>query len=597
MQITTFMDFCSGIGGGRLGLENAGLKCIAYSDTAKLSPITYKLMFDTQQEKNYGNLKKINTDTLPDFDMLIAGFPCQTFSVIGRKDGFSDDRGQIIFHIAKILKEKQPICFLLENVKGLVTHDKGHTLKTILNELDSSGYNVIYKVLTSLDYGVPQMRQRVYFIGFRKDIAKPIAEFQWPSPKPVPPLADYLIDNHLVTPERLSIMQHYLDNPTNMGKHNLDDLLKQEGKILDTRMNDLRIYDGKCPTLRAQRDGILYVKHGKLHQLTGYEALLLQGFPKTYADKVKNVVSDRHLLMQAGNAMTVPVITELGNSIIEFLSDYTIKGEVSMNNLNPGEAFEIRCYEYLKALYANGNIRFSRKGGMDSTTSDIAVIKNNQVDFYIEAKDSPAQSGQFVLLPDESSKTFVFSPKNHSEPNKLAQIMIKYMNQNFERFNNAGTSGESLEIDNNIFAGWIVEHYKDKNVKYFISYAKDYVILPIRKFAAYFDILAKYRIKKSGSSDPAQKDIDDIKSTILKFYPSAVFSNDGKKFFVSLSEPLTKNKFSLGKYDYFFSTKNQPPHRYRITKLSNTYNMNVIFSIKLKKPQDPNDLGEFKSDL
>ena len=88
-----------------------------------------------------------------------------------------------------------------------------------------------------------------------------------------------------------------------------------EGKILDTRMNDLRIYDGRCPTLRAQRDGVLYVRDGKIYQLTGYEALLLQGFPKEYADKVKSIVDNRHLLMQAGNAMTVNVIQMLGTQI------------------------------------------------------------------------------------------------------------------------------------------------------------------------------------------------------------------------------------------------------------------------------------------
>ena len=121
--------------------------------------------------------------------------------------------------------------------------------------------------------------------------------------------------------------------------------------------------------------------------------------------------------------------------------------------------------------------------------------------------------------------------------------------------------------------------------------------MPIRKFATYFDIFAKYRIKKSGSSNPAKKDIDAIKNVILKLYPSATFFTEKEKFFVSLNEPLTNNKFTLGRYDYFFSNKNQPPHHYRITRLSNTYNMNVIFSIKLKKNQDPNDLEEFESDL
>ena len=321
MQLKTFMDFCSGIGGGRLGLEQAGLKCVGYSDTARLAPITYNLMFDTSSEKNYGNLKRINTCTLPKFDLLIAGFPCQTFSVIGRKEGFSDDRGQIIFHLSRIIKETQPTCFLLENVKGLITHDKGKTLKIILNELNNAGYNVTYKVLTSLDYGVPQMRQRVYFIGFKKSISKPISEFSWPTTVKPYPLENYLIDNNLANDERLKILKYYLNNPTNKGKYTIDDLLKFEGKILDTRMNDLRIYDGKCPTLRAQRDGILYVRNGKIYQLTGYEALLLQGFPKEYADRVKTIVSDRHLLMQAGNAMTVNVIYQLATSIKSFLEN------------------------------------------------------------------------------------------------------------------------------------------------------------------------------------------------------------------------------------------------------------------------------------
>lgn len=319
MNIQTFFDFCSGIGAGRLGLEQAGLKCVGYSDTARLAPITYRLLHNTDNEKNYGNLKRIKCETLPDFDLLIAGFPCQTFSVIGRKDGFSDDRGQIIFHLARILEETQPACFLLENVKGLVTHDKGKTLQIIIDELKRVGYNVDYRVLTSLNYGVPQMRQRVYFIGIRRDIAKSMSDFQWPDEVDVPSLSTYLIDNNLASEERLEILRYYLNNSTNQGKYTVEDIKQMEGKIIDTRMNDLRIYDGKCPTLRAQRDGVLYVRNGKIYQLTGYEALLLQGFPKSYADKVKNEISDRHLLMQAGNAMTVNVIELIGKALSEYL--------------------------------------------------------------------------------------------------------------------------------------------------------------------------------------------------------------------------------------------------------------------------------------
>lgn len=321
MKIETFFDFCSGIGGGRLGLEKAGLKSVGYSDTSRLSVLTYKQLFNTENEKNFGNLKRIKTENLPDFDLLIAGFPCQTFSVMGRKAGFDDARGQIIFHLARILKETQPTCFILENVRGLVTHDKGETLKIILNELNESGYNVIYKVLTSIEYGVPQMRQRVYFIGINKKISKDISLFEWPKTVEKPSLKNYLIDNNKADAERLEILQYYLNNPTNNGKYTVSDLQKMEGKILDTRMSDLRIYEERCPTLRSQRDGVLYVRDGEIYQLTGYEALLLQGFPKEYADKVKETVSDRHLLMQAGNAMTVNVITALGNSIKDFLKE------------------------------------------------------------------------------------------------------------------------------------------------------------------------------------------------------------------------------------------------------------------------------------
>lgn len=318
-NVNTFFDLCSGIGGGRLGLEQCGMKSVGYSDTSRLSVVTYKQLFDTENEKNYGNLKKIKTETLPIFDLLIAGFPCQTFSVMGRKAGFSDNRGQIIFHIARILQEIQCPCFLLENVRGLITHDKGETFKIIRNVLEESGYDITYKVLSSIDYGVPQMRQRVYIFGVNKKLNKKIDAFNWPEPLQKPALSNYLIDTDEATTERLEILSYYLKNSVNDGKYCVKDLEKMEGKILDTRMSDLRIYEERCPTLRSQRDGVLYVRNGKIYQLTGYEALLLQGFPKEYADKVRNSVSNRHLLMQAGNAMTVNVIREIGKKIKEFM--------------------------------------------------------------------------------------------------------------------------------------------------------------------------------------------------------------------------------------------------------------------------------------
>lgn len=324
MEIHTFFDFCSGIGGGRLGLEQVGLRCVGRSETSRLADITYCTMHNTDKELNYGNLKKITAEKIPKFDLLIAGFPCQTFSVIGRQQGFSDDRGQIIFHISRLLKETSPTCFILENVKGLVTHDNGKTIKIILKELSNAGYTVSYRVLTSLDYGVPQMRQRVYFVGFKTALGLDYSRFEWPQPTITPPLSKFLIDNNVADDERLEMLRHYLNNPTNNGKYTIDDLRKMEGKIIDTRMNDLRIYTEKCPTLRAQRDGVLYVRNSSIYQLTGFEALLLQGFPQEYAEKVKDKVTDRHLLMQSGNAMTVNVIRVLGESIVNFLKSQEV---------------------------------------------------------------------------------------------------------------------------------------------------------------------------------------------------------------------------------------------------------------------------------
>lgn len=318
MELKTFFDFCSGIGAGRLGLEQSGLKCVGFSDTSRLAETTYRLLHNTEGEKNYGNLRKIKSEDLPDFDVLIAGFPCQSFSVIGRQEGFNDIRGQIIFHLARFIKEKQPKAFILENVKGLVTHDNGKTIETIVNLLKEQDYNVFYKVLISSDYRVPQMRQRVYFIGIKHGLIKEPKSYFWPKTVPMNSLDTVLCKDMKITPENLNSFTYYLKNPTNKGKYSVDDILNMEGKIIDTRMSDLRIYTGRVPTLRAQRDGVLYVKNHELYQLTGYEALMVQGFPKEYADKVKDKVSDRHLLMQAGNAMTVNVINHLGNSLVEF---------------------------------------------------------------------------------------------------------------------------------------------------------------------------------------------------------------------------------------------------------------------------------------
>ncbi len=341
----------------------------------------------------------------------------------------------------------------------------GRTIKVILNLLSEAGYRVIYKVLDSLEHGVPQMRKRVYFVGVSKEAVPSMDGFIWPEPETPPLLSDYLLMDSAATGERLEILRYYLNNPTNSGKYSLEDLLRLEGRILDTRMSDLRIYDGRCPTLRAQRDGILYVKNGTIYQLTGFEALLLQGFPKEYAAKVKEIVSDRHLLMQAGNAMTVPVIEKIGRALIAHMNNYERKTTMKI-----WEQFEIECLHHLNDTF-KPHAEFVRQGGADSTLSDIIVQTAAGSRFYIEVKQCPAQCGQFVLLPDTKSNRFYYSARNKTALNEFSQAILDHINSRFDDYYSAGTKGVSIEFENSasIFSSWIIGRYKEKGARYFIT--------------------------------------------------------------------------------------------------------------------------------
>lgn len=316
-----FMDFCAGIGGGRLGLENLGMKCVGFSEVDKGAEKTYREFFG-EDEKNYGDLTKINPNNLPDFDLMIAGFPCQTFSVIGQRKGMKDDRGQIIFSLIDIMKAKNLKYFILENVKGLLNHGTGESMQIILNALDEAGYEVFWKLTSSLYHGIPQMRERIYFVGIRKDLVKNKNVFKFPKEVKMPDLKDYLIDTDELDfddkKRAYKTFLKYLENKYNKGKFEINKLLKEDFLVIDTRQSDLRLYRGKAPTLRTGRHGILYVRNGKFRRLSGYESLLLQGFPKKLSEKPKGKIADAYLLSQAGNAMTVNVVEAFGKSLVNF---------------------------------------------------------------------------------------------------------------------------------------------------------------------------------------------------------------------------------------------------------------------------------------
>ena len=161
----TFFDFFSGIGGFRIGLERAGFKCVGYCDNDKHANKLYSNYFNTEEECFFNDITTINTTELPDFDILCGGFPCQSFSIAGKRRGFEDTRGTMFFEVARILKDKKPKYFILENVKGLLNHDGGRTFQTILKILSDIGYKVQWQLLNSKFFGVPQNRERVYIVG------------------------------------------------------------------------------------------------------------------------------------------------------------------------------------------------------------------------------------------------------------------------------------------------------------------------------------------------------------------------------------------------------------------------------------------------
>lgn len=317
-----FIDFCSGIGAGRLGLELLGLTCAAHSEINSDSDYTYQIFYN--DKKNLGDLTLLDCNKIPESDILIAGFPCQTFSIVGKRAGFEDERGQIIYYLKNILRQKNIPYFIFENVKGLVNHDKGRTFDTIIELLNNAGYEVSYKVLNSIDFGVPQLRERVYFVGIRNDLyTKP---FVFPAPIKPPDIRNFLLSsNQDILDINHPTFQKYLSNKYNKDRIDINEILEQDYAVIDTRQSDLRVYVDKCPTLRTGRHGILYVRDRKLHKLSGLEALLLQGFPKEYVMKAMNIPNSK-LLAQAGNAMTVNVIRSIGEKLLSYIEESTQDG-------------------------------------------------------------------------------------------------------------------------------------------------------------------------------------------------------------------------------------------------------------------------------
>lgn len=284
-----FLDLFSGIGGFRLGLERNGHTPVGYVEIDKFARQSYNAMFDTSGEWTATDITKVTDEEWRKFngkvDIIAAGFPCQAFSIAGKRLGFLDStKGTLFFEIARAAKQIKPRYLFLENVKGLLNHDSGNTFRTILNTLDELGYDVEWRVLNSKNFGVPQNRERVYIIGhLRGDGGREVFPF---------------FGENKAT-NRASIKQvGNVNNSTSFGGN------PQTGRVYDAV--------GLSPTLNTMQGGGREPKvlvNGRVRKLTPRECWRLQAFPDELFDKAKAAgLSDSQLYKQAGNSVTVNVI-------------------------------------------------------------------------------------------------------------------------------------------------------------------------------------------------------------------------------------------------------------------------------------------------
>ncbi len=331
-----YLDLFSGIGGFALPLSEAGHSCVGYSEIDKYALEVYARHFP--DHNLIGDITKVDELNLPDFDLLVGGFPCQSFSIAGKRGGFEDTRGTLFFEIARILKAKRPKWFVLENVRGLISHDNGNTLGTIMQTLWELDYAVDYKVLNSKNFGVPQNRERVFIVGLRTEDCGTVKEFwHFDYPKGAPPIVclrdimqDKVAKKYFLKPASVAKLIEYTErNQANgngfgakfhdpsgimstikVGGDGADNLV-QVG-VIGKDSQAFRVYspEGISSTLASQAGGLgaktgLYeIEKKKIRKLTPVECARLQGFPDDWCSDL----SDTQAYRCYGNAVTTNVI-------------------------------------------------------------------------------------------------------------------------------------------------------------------------------------------------------------------------------------------------------------------------------------------------
>jgi DNA (cytosine-5)-methyltransferase 1 len=304
-----FFDLFAGIGGFRLGMERAGHECIGSCEWDKHARETYKKNFGSYPE--YDDAKDLHPQSLPYFDVLCAGFPCQAFSIAGKRLGFEDTRGTIFFEIARIAKEKRPPYLFLENVRGLLSHDKGRTFDTIISTLDEMGYDAEWQVLNS-KYFVPQNRERIFIVGHLRDRSSrkvfPLGDFDSEDDKQKPKKIVGIVNDrgNLRGVEKATcIDSNYWKGCDNHAQRTMIAWSSsgrswgRESRVKLGEANGL-----SCGSGCASQSSANFVNDNmRIRRLTPKECERLQGFPDNWT-----IGSDTQRYRQCGNAVTVPVV-------------------------------------------------------------------------------------------------------------------------------------------------------------------------------------------------------------------------------------------------------------------------------------------------
>lgn len=320
-----FIDLFAGIGGFRLAFQNLGGKCVFTSEWDRHSKKTYRANFG---EIPFGDITKPETKSyIPDnFDVLCAGFPCQAFSIAGRRGGFEDTRGTLFFDVAEIIKKKQPKAIFLENVKGLRNHDKGKTLATILNVLreDLNYYVPEPQILNAKDFGVPQNRERIFIVGFRKDLG--ITDFQYPEPTKKDAVLEDVLEKSEVSVKYYLSTTYVQTLKNHRARHESKgngfgyEIIPNDGTanaVVCGGMGRERnlIFDGRLTNFKPITNISGQVNREGIRKMTPREWARLQGFP----DNFKIIVSDAQAYKQFGNSVAVPAIQATADKIIKKL--------------------------------------------------------------------------------------------------------------------------------------------------------------------------------------------------------------------------------------------------------------------------------------